>query len=416
MANLTETATYDAGVYQIETSDPVLGGPSGTTNAPLKNLANRTAYLKQHVDALEAAIVSAISAAYVQAELDKLPWKKPVRVATTANISLSNTQTIDGVSVQVGDRVLVKDQTTASQNGIYVCSATAWTRATDADENAELVPNIVIEVSEGTANKDTQWRLSTDAPITVGTTALAFARVSTDLSGYAPLANPGFTGNPTAPTAAQFDNDTSLATTAFVQRALGNLAGQVNITTSATLSAGDVGKRININAASLTVTLPALSSVPAGSIYWVRCSVGPVTIAKQAGDSLQAGDTLPTTVTLQQSEFAIFVAGIASWNVEGGDMELAYSPRFNASLAANGYQKLPNGLIIQWGTRDIPNGTFSVTLPITFPTACQNVSATQADASNTGATGFYVRSFTTSTLNFFSNGAKTAVYWVAIGY
>lgn len=54
MANLPETPVFDAGVYQIETADPVVGGPDGTTNAPLKNLANRTRYLKQHVDALEA--------------------------------------------------------------------------------------------------------------------------------------------------------------------------------------------------------------------------------------------------------------------------------------------------------------------------------------------------------------------------
>lgn len=51
MANLPETATWDAGVYQLETTDPVLGGPNGTSNAPLKNLANRTAYLKQQVEA-----------------------------------------------------------------------------------------------------------------------------------------------------------------------------------------------------------------------------------------------------------------------------------------------------------------------------------------------------------------------------
>ncbi|NCQ12359.1 MAG: tail fiber domain-containing protein [Bacteroidetes bacterium] len=54
MANLTETATYDAGVIQIDTGALISGGASGTANAPLKNLANRTAYLKSHVDALEA--------------------------------------------------------------------------------------------------------------------------------------------------------------------------------------------------------------------------------------------------------------------------------------------------------------------------------------------------------------------------
>lgn len=54
MANLTESQTYDAGVYQLETTDPVVGGPDGISNAPLKNLANRTAYLKKHVDDIES--------------------------------------------------------------------------------------------------------------------------------------------------------------------------------------------------------------------------------------------------------------------------------------------------------------------------------------------------------------------------
>lgn len=59
MANLPESSTFDAGVYQIETTDPVIGGPSGVTNNPLKNLTNRTKYLKDHVDALESGATPA---------------------------------------------------------------------------------------------------------------------------------------------------------------------------------------------------------------------------------------------------------------------------------------------------------------------------------------------------------------------
>ena len=55
MANQPETPVYDAGVYQLEVADPVLGGVGGVSNAPLLNLARRTAYLKQHMDALETA-------------------------------------------------------------------------------------------------------------------------------------------------------------------------------------------------------------------------------------------------------------------------------------------------------------------------------------------------------------------------
>jgi phage-related tail fiber protein len=103
-------------------------------------------------------------------------WKEPVRAATTANITLSGAQTIDGVSVIAGDRVLVKDQSTGSANGIYVAASGAWTRATDFDASSELLGAAVF-VSEGTANGNSQWQMTTDGPITIGTTALVWAQV-----------------------------------------------------------------------------------------------------------------------------------------------------------------------------------------------------------------------------------------------
>lgn len=105
-------------------------------------------------------------------------WKQSVRVATTGNITLSGTQTIDGVALSVGDRVLVKDQTTPAQNGIYVVSAGAWSRATDADSSAEVKGGMTMWVNEGTVNGDTQWTLTTNDVITLGTTALTFTQTS----------------------------------------------------------------------------------------------------------------------------------------------------------------------------------------------------------------------------------------------
>lgn len=102
--------------------------------------------------------------------------KTSVRLATTANITLSGEQTIDGVAVVAGERVLVKDQTTGSENGIYVVSAGAWTRATDADGSAEVTAGLVVIATEGTANADTLWELSTNDPITLGSTSLVFIR------------------------------------------------------------------------------------------------------------------------------------------------------------------------------------------------------------------------------------------------
>lgn len=120
----------------------------------------------------------AATKAYVDASRSGLVVKDPVKVATTANITLSGTQTIDGVALSAGDRVLVKDQSTGSQNGIYVVAAGAWSRATDADSNSEVVGGLFVWVNEGSTNGDKQFVLSTDNPITLGSTALTFTQYS----------------------------------------------------------------------------------------------------------------------------------------------------------------------------------------------------------------------------------------------
>lgn len=105
-------------------------------------------------------------------------YKDSVRAATTANITLSGAQTIDGVSVIAGDRVLVKNQSTGADNGIYVAAAGAWARASDMDTDAEATSGMIVPVSEGTANGDKLFILTTNDPITLGSTALSFSSVT----------------------------------------------------------------------------------------------------------------------------------------------------------------------------------------------------------------------------------------------
>ena len=126
------------------------------------------------------AAQDAATKAYVDAVKTGLDIKDSVRAATTGNITLSAPQTIDGVSVIAGDRVLVKDQTTASANGIYVVAAGAWTRSTDADNTpaGEVTAGMFCFVEEGTANADSGWVLTTNGAITLGTTALTFTQFS----------------------------------------------------------------------------------------------------------------------------------------------------------------------------------------------------------------------------------------------
>ncbi|MER9936136.1 hypothetical protein [Mesorhizobium sp. M0088] len=100
--------------------------------------------------------------------------KGPCRAATTANITLSGEQTIDGVAVVTGDRVLVKDQTTASDNGIYVVDTGSWRRSKDFNKTRDVKTGTLVNVSGGTVGSGL-WDVTTPDPITVGTTSISFA-------------------------------------------------------------------------------------------------------------------------------------------------------------------------------------------------------------------------------------------------
>jgi hypothetical protein len=119
---------------------------------------------------------------YVDNLVQGLSWKKAVRAATTTAGTLAssfeNGDSIDGVTLATNDRILIKNQSTASENGIYTVNASgAPTRATDADTGAEMV-NATVFVSEGTTLAETQWTCSTNAPITIGSTSLAFVQLT----------------------------------------------------------------------------------------------------------------------------------------------------------------------------------------------------------------------------------------------
>lgn len=135
----------------------------------------------------------AVTKAQLDAIARGLDWKNSVIVATTAAITLSGTQTIDGVGVVASDRVLVKDQASAPENGVYVVAAGAWSRATDFDDSTEVTAAAAIPVEQGTANGDAVFILTTDGAITVGTTSLVFTRLGGSGATYTAGANGGLT-------------------------------------------------------------------------------------------------------------------------------------------------------------------------------------------------------------------------------
>lgn len=104
-----------------------------------------------------------------------LAVKAPVKAATTANVTLSGEQTIDGVALVTGDRVLVKDQTTGADNGVYRVDTSTWQRDYDWDGTFDLACGTLIYVTGGTTNRGF-WAVTTADPITIGTTSVVIAR------------------------------------------------------------------------------------------------------------------------------------------------------------------------------------------------------------------------------------------------
>lgn len=145
------------------------------------------------------AAQDAATKAYVDALSQGLSPKDSVRVATAAAgtlaSSFANGSTVDGVALATGDRILIKDQAAPAENGIYTVNASgAPTRAVDFDLGSE-VRGATVWVEEGTTNADTGWVLTTNAPITIGSTGLAFTQNSGlgDITAGAALTKTGAT-------------------------------------------------------------------------------------------------------------------------------------------------------------------------------------------------------------------------------
>lgn len=225
---------------------PKLSQGSGRTQVVRMNLiVSSTGNITLKIDPAVVLATREFVERRILEELYKLDNKQSVRVATTSNVALAGLIVIDGVTLLAGNRVLVKNQTVAKDNGIYIAAASAWQRAPDADSSDEVTSALIVSVEQGTTLADTRWQLITDGTIVLGATALTFQNVT---QGFAPINSPALLGVPTAPTAAQSVSNTQIATTAFVKASL------------TAVGLGDV---------SLLATIPDLDDVtfPSGVYY-----------------------------------------------------------------------------------------------------------------------------------------------------
>ena len=181
-----------AGAFSYESADTARTSLGlGTGNSPtftsltLSGQAGALAMNSQKITGLATPTADgdAATKSYVDSVAQGLSAKDAVRVATTANGTLAsafaNGQTVDGITLATGDRILIKDQSTGSENGIYTVNASgAPTRAVDFDANAEVAKGAYFFVEEGTTNADAGFVLTTDGAITLGTTSLSFTQFS----------------------------------------------------------------------------------------------------------------------------------------------------------------------------------------------------------------------------------------------
>ncbi|WP_212748824.1 hypothetical protein [Nocardia cyriacigeorgica] len=145
-----------------------------------------------------SAPMDAVNLQTLEARQAGLSWKQAVRAASTANITVATPgAAIDGVSLSNGDRVLLKNQITTAENGIYVWAgaSAALTRAADADDDGEIVDGTAVYVAEGTTNGDTAWVQTAPNPIDIGTDPTVWSQFGGGGASYTAGNGIDITGN-----------------------------------------------------------------------------------------------------------------------------------------------------------------------------------------------------------------------------
>ncbi|MCO7518773.1 MULTISPECIES: phage tail protein [unclassified Pseudomonas] len=429
---IREIALYDADGDMVAVANcaptykPLLSQGSGRTQVVRMNLVVSSASNVQLK--IDPSVVLA-TREWVTEELARQDFKHSVQVATTAPISLSGLQTIDGVAVQAGTRVLVKDQTSAKDNGLYQVGSGPWARSRDADSDAKVTSGLLVLVEKGTFNGDSAWQLVSDGPTTLGVSAqnyeMAFGRsgvsagtyrsvtvdkygrviaatTPTTVAGYgltdvytrgqvdaalalkAPLDSPALTGTPTVPTAVSGSNSQQIASTAFVQARGQQFSGVAAFNAPGPVSGtpehlGGIVHFWGTSAQSYSV--PSVASAGVGPGACVRIhnwGTHPLSIVPQGADKIQetltSGYSSVARVIASDTYVDVLHIGGGLWSMFGPGVEPVTLP-WSRTLATNGYSRMPNGLILQWG-RGVINastGRAAVVFPTKFPNTVHSI-------------------------------------------
>lgn len=229
-------------------------------------------------------------------------------------------------------------------------------------------------------------------------------------------------GSVAANTAAQFDNTTNLASTAFVKQS-GTTFSTTNLyNASATLPSSVAGSVVEFygSTAAQTLTLPLSASARAADSFTIfNYATVPMTVSRQGAEVINVGATNSVTSIVLQPGDSLQVMSSSGWTVIGGTAATQFSSAFGYLAAMSGYQKLPSGIILQWGpTAAFVAGTdMFQTLPIAFPNAAYIVMVCQGYTNASGSIGYLSASFNGSLSQFTWRGSTSgnSGQYIAIG-
>jgi hypothetical protein len=384
------------GIFDQYHSIVTFVGPAGDYfSAPISGVATLTSGT---IAATPVNPLDITNKAYVDAVAQGLDIKDSVVASTTGNITLSGTQTVDGIALVAGDRCLVKNQTAAADNGIYVVAASAWARSDDMSTWAQ-VPGAFTFIETGSTLADTGWVCTSNAGGTLGVTAITFTQFSGGTSYTAgtgltlvgsvfSLTNPvainlGGTAGTSTPVAGAVPYGTG---TAYAFTAAGT-TGQV--LTSATAGAPTwttpfAGIAVTDDTTTNATRYPLFTSATTGTITGNNTSstklsfnpsTGILTATSFAGAlNGTVGSTTPAAgaFTTLSATGAITYGGVTLTNaVTGtGKMVLDTSPTVNNPTVTNYVESVVAiGTVTSSSTLSLTSGTVQ-TATLTASTAC----------------------------------------------
>jgi hypothetical protein len=309
-----------------------------------------------------------VNKTYADSIASGLDWKGTVRVASTANVTVSAPgAAIDGVTLATNDRVLLKNQTTGSENGIYVFngSAVAMTRATDAAAG-QLTSGAAAFVSEGTANADTGWTLTTNDPITVGTTAQTWTQFTAlgQVTAGAGLSESGSTMSVKKGDGIEVVSNSAAVNVALTASGGLQLSGTSPNKTLGILLPASSGLQLAAGGLSIQVVANTGLALGASGISGVTDTTHGIQLAA-AGIGIQLNATNPGLaftstyvdvkydgargITAGASGIGIALAGTPGLTLSGNALAVLCDPNGGLQLVAAGVQHKLNGTTLSVG-------------------------------------------------------------------